>query len=43
MGWRGDVITSGTVKANAGFDGPCPSSSQSANGWQWYTIGQAAT
>ena len=42
MGWRGDVITSATVKAGAGFDGPCPSSTQTSNGWQWYTLGVAA-
>lgn len=42
MGWRGDVITSATVKGSAGFDGPCPGSTTTINGWQWYTVGSAA-
>lgn len=40
MGWRGDVITSATLKSSAGFDGPCPSTTTTINGWQWYTLGQ---
>lgn len=42
MGWRGDVITSATLKGSAGFDGPCPSTTATVNGWQWYTLGTAA-
>jgi hypothetical protein len=42
MGWRGDVITSATLKGSAGFDGPCPSTTTTVNGWQWYTVGTAA-
>ena len=43
MGWRGEVITSATLKENTGFDGTCNSTTQTASGWQWYTLGQAAT
>jgi hypothetical protein len=39
MGWRGDVITSATLKGSAGFDGPCPSTTTTINGWQWYSMG----
>lgn len=39
MGWRGEVITSATLKGPAGSDGPCPSSTATVNGWQWYTLG----
>ena len=42
MGWRGDVITSATLKENTGADGTCNSTTQTVNGWQWYTLGQAA-
>jgi hypothetical protein len=42
MGWRGDVITSATLKVPAGFDGPCPSTTATVNGWQWYTLGSPA-
>lgn len=43
MGWRGDVITTATLKeAEAGYDGPCQTTTQTVNGWQWYTHGQAA-
>jgi len=39
MGWRGDVITSATLKGAAGFNGPCPSTTATVNGWQWYNLG----
>lgn len=42
MGWRGDVITTGTFKEYGGFDGTCPSSTVPVSGWQWTTMGQAA-
>lgn len=42
MGWRGEVITSATLKSAAGSDGPCPSTTQTVNGWQWYTLGSPA-
>lgn len=41
-GWRGSVTTTATLQANGGFNGTCDSTTQTANGWQWYTLGQAA-
>lgn len=41
MGWRGQVITSATLKTSAGSDGPCPSTTTTVNGWQWYSMGSA--
>lgn len=41
MGWRGEVITTATFTQPGGNDGPCPSTTTSINGWQWYTTGQA--
>jgi hypothetical protein len=42
IGWRGEVITSATLKQSAGFDGPCPSTTVTVRGWQWYTLGSPA-
>jgi hypothetical protein len=42
MGWRGETITNATFKEYASYDGPCPSTTQAVNGWQWSTLGQAA-